>query len=335
MRTAAFTGFGGPEHVEIREAADPTPGRGEAVVRVEACGLNRHDLWILQEGDDPDDLPFVPGVDVAGTVDAVGDGVDSVSPGDRVVLCPSLTCGTCRYCREGPENLCEHYDLYHGGLAERALVRADRLVALPDAVDVVQAAALPVAYVTAWHMIRRAEIQPGDLVFVPGATGGVGVAAVQLLDVLGARSIGTSTSAEKLDRLASVGADHVVETADPDAMERAVADLGPVDAVLNHLGGEYTGVGLSVLRRGGTMVICGRTAGDNSTVDVRDLFWQHKRVVGSTMGTQADLERLVGLVADGRLDPVVSAEYALADADRAFADLESRDAFGKLVVRPT
>ncbi|WP_435070039.1 zinc-binding dehydrogenase [Haloplanus sp. C73] len=335
MRAAAFTDLIGPDGVTLVERPTPDPGPGEALVDVEACSINRHDLWIL-DGDsamvDPSDLPFVTGLDVAGVVQAVGDGVTNVDPGDRVLLCPNQTCGTCRFCREGPENLCDSFSLYHGGLADEACVDADRLISLPDDVDTTTAATLPTAYLTAHHMLRRAEASPGDLVFVPGATGGVGVATVQLADAFGCRTVGTSSSESKLDRLADLGADHTVRGTDPDRLRDAVADIGTPDAVINHLGGAYTDLGLDLLRRGGRMVICGRTAGDTSEIDIPNLFLGHKHVVGSTMGTQPELERLVDLVAAGDLDPVVDRTFPLAATGDAFAAMKERETLGKLVV---
>ena len=335
MRAAAFTDLVGPDGVSVVDRPDPEPGRGEAVVDVDACAINRHDLWIL-EGDsamvDADDLPFVSGLDVAGRVREVGSDVSTVDPGDRVVLCPNETCGRCRFCREGPENLCENFALYHGGLAERARVSADRLVAVPEGMDATTAAALPTAYMTAYRMLQRAEVQAGDRVFVPGATGGVGVAAVQLCDALDIETVGTSRSAAKLDRVRAVGLDRGVESGDTAEIEAAVDE--PVDAVLNHLGGDYSKLGQSVLRRGGTMVVCGRTAGGTSEFDVADLFLGHKRVVGSTMGTQPDLQRLVELVADGAFEPVIDDTYPLAETDEAFAAMQDGESVGKLVVEP-
>jgi NADPH:quinone reductase-like Zn-dependent oxidoreductase len=181
-------------------------------------------------------------------------------------------------------------------------------------------------------MLRRAETEPGDLVFVPGATGGVGVATIQLADLLGLRTIGTSSSASKLDRLADLGVDHTVQGTDPDDLRAAVADVGAPDAVINHLGGPYTGLGLDVMRRGGRMVVCGRTAGPTSEIDVPDLFLGHKRVIGSTMGTQADLTRLVDLVAAGELTPRIDRTYPLDRTGDAFARMQDRDTLGKLVV---
>ena len=337
MRVAAFTDLVGPEGVDVIERPDPEPGPGEATVDVAASAINRHDLWIL-EGDsamvDADDLPFVTGLDVSGTVDAVGDDVTEVEPGDRVVLCPNQTCGTCRFCREGPENMCERFSLFHGGLAETARVRADRLVALPDEVSATAAAAVPTAYVTAYHMLRRAGVGPGDLVFVPGVTGGVGVAAVQLSDVIGARTIGTSSSKRKLERVAELGLDHAVQATGIDGIREQVTAIGSPDAVLNHLGGEYTRLGQDVLRRGGTMVVCGRTAGRESTIDVPGLFLGHERIVGSTMGTQDDLRRLVDLVAAGTLEPEIDRTFPLEGTGAAFATMQDRESVGKLVVEP-
>ena len=337
MRAAAFTELIGPDGVSVIDRETPDPGPGEAVVDVEACAINRHDLWIL-EGDsamvDADDLPFVTGLDVAGTVREVGEGVSNVAAGDRVVLCPNETCGECRFCREGPENLCENFSLYHGGLAEAARVEADRLVPVPDEVEATTAAAIPTAYMTAFHMLRRADVGPGDLVFVPGATGGVGVATVQLADVLGARTVGTSSSESKLERVRELGLDHGVRSTDTDEIRERVAEIGAPDAVINHLDGEYTELGQRVMRRGGTMVICGRTAGGTSTVDVPDLFLGHKRVVGSTMGTQDDLRRLVELAAAGDLEPEIDETFSLEATDDAFAAMQDRESVGKLVVEP-
>ena len=337
MRAAAFTDLIGPEGVDVIDQPDPEPGPGEATVDVSACAINRHDLWIL-EGDsamvDGDNLPFVTGLDVAGVVESVGDDVRGVEPGDRVVLCPNQTCGACRFCSEGPENMCERFSLYHGGLAETALVQADRLLPVPDSVDATTAAALPTAYMTAYHMLRRAEVGPGDLVFVPGATGGVGVATIQLAATLGAQTIGTSSSAEKLERVTELGLDYRIQATDPSEIQATIADIGDPDAVINHLGGEYTRLGQKVMRRGGTMVICGRTAGNESTVDVTNLFLGHKRIVGSTMGTQDDLRRLVELTAAVDLEPEIDRTFALAETGEAFATMQDRESVGKLVVEP-
>ena len=189
MRAAVFAGLGGPSNIEVRNLADPEPGLGEVVLEVGASSINHHDYWYLKgdSGIDEDDIPFLSGVDVAGVVRETGPEVEGFSTGDRVVLNPMETCGKCEFCRDGPENLCVEYGLYHGGFADQAKVPADKLIPLPDSVSRNEAAAIPVAYMTALHMIRRGEINPSDKVLIPGATGGVGVAATQLLDTIGAQ----------------------------------------------------------------------------------------------------------------------------------------------------
>lgn len=333
MRAAVLTDVGSTDNIEVREVDDPEPGAGEALVTVHACGLNHSDLWTVESDSAAGiDLPYTPGSDVAGVVEATGDGVTGLDPGDRVVLCPNRTCGSCRYCREGPENRCGEYGIWTGGFADRVAVPADRLVELPDGVSFAAAATLPISAVTAWHMLQQAGVTAGDRVLVPGATGGVGVVAVQLADVMGVETVGSSRSAAKLERVPAL--DHGVVTDDPDELRERVAEVGPVDAVVDHLGGPFTAMGLRAVRRGGTVVTCGRTTGSESTVDVGDLFWEHKRLQGSTMGTQADLERLVDVVAAGDLEPVVAGRYDLAETRAAFEDMRDRDLVGTAVVEP-
>lgn len=336
MDAAAFTALTGPDGIEHREVPDPQPGPGEVVVDVEAASLNRHDLWVLRGESalsDAIDLPFVSGLDLAGVVSEVPEGVDAVAPGDRVVLCPNQTCGTCRFCRDGPENQCTAFDLFHGAFAERAAVPAERLVVLPRGVTTTAAAALPTAYMTAWHMLRKTDVSAGDLVFVPGGTGNVGIAALQLLDAVGAESVASSGDPEKCGRLAAL-AEYVVEGRDPDHLREAVAELGPVDAVLNHLGGEYLQVGMDVLRTGGRMAVCGKTAGATAEIDVGALYGGQYRIAGSTMGTQPDLERVVDLAAEGAVDPIIDATYGLDDAETAFQRMQDNDVFGTLLLSP-
>lgn len=338
MHAAAFVyDEDGSPDIEVREFNDPAAGPDEAVVRVEACSLNRSSVWQLRGAEF--DAPMVSGSDVAGVVESLGPGAaeaTGLAAGDRVVLCPNVTCGACPGCREGPETRCHEFALYRGGFAERCVVDADRLVPLPESVPFVEASVLPIVYMTARRMLDLASVASGDLVFVPGATGGVGVAAVQLADVLGAEVIGTTGSPAKADRLPAMGVDHVVVSDDPDELREELSAFPPFDAVLNHLGGPFTAVGLEALRRGGTMVCCGMTAGWESTVEVASLAWDQKRILGSTMGTQEDLAAVVGLVAEGTLDvgPVVYEEYGLEAVPDAFEAMEGREHVGKLVVRP-
>lgn len=335
MRAAVYPDSGDPADLTVETLPDPDPAPGQAILRVEACSVNHRDLWKLEGTRETGDR-FVGGADVAGVVERIEPGgrEPPVEPGDRVLLCPLLTCGTCRYCREGPENLCAEYDSYDGGFAELAAVEADRLLALPDCVDFVEASTLPIAYTTAWRMLERADVTAGDRVFVPGATGGVGVATIQLAGLHGAETVGTSTSARKLDRLRELGCDHAIETGDPDEMVERVKNIGPVDTTINHLGGPYGRAGMEVLRRGGTQVVCGRTAGDTTELDLWDTYWNQKTLRGSTLGTQPDLERVLAFLAADAIKSVVADTYPLGDTAGAFLDMTHRDLFGKAVITP-
>ena len=203
MRAAVYPASGEPTDLTVETVPDPDPDLGQALVRVEACLVNHNDPWKLKGTRETDGENFVGGADVAGVVERVEhDGtVSSIDPGDHVLLCPLKTCGTSRYCREGPENYCAEYDSYDGAFAERCAVEADRLIRLPDGANFVAASTLPVVYMTAWRMLERASITADDRVFVPCATGGVGVTTVQLAGFRGAETIWTSTSEQKLKRL--------------------------------------------------------------------------------------------------------------------------------------
>lgn len=335
MRAAVIEEFGDPSGINIREYPRPEPASGEVEVRIEACSLNHRDLKRLQgHGVTSEDLPLIMGSDISGTVESVGPDVSDVQSGASVVLCPNITCGECDLCADGPENRCRNFSIYTGGFADRCVVSENRLIALPDNVDTKTAAALPIAFMTAWHMLQQANIAPDDVVFVAGATGGVGLAAVQLAEMVGATTIGTSTSVEKLDCARRFGLSHGIPSGDPNEIKEEVDMFPDIDVVINHLSGEYTALGLEILDRGGIMITCGQTAGTFSEIDMNDLYWDHKRLIGSTMGTQTDLERILKFVADGRIRPAIGAEYPLEQTADAFARLEDRSAFGKQIICP-
>jgi len=210
VKVATFSSLTGPGGIEIRETEELSADDGEAVVDIHATSLNRHVLWILEGKSSlvsEDEVPFTSGLDAAGVIHETAEGTD-LPTGDRVVGCSIETCGTCRYCREGPENRCESFSVHHGAFAEQASFDAARLIPIPEGLSFRNAAALPTAYLTAWHMLVKADVRAGDLLFVPEATGGVGITVVQLADIMGARTIGTSSSERKLERLDKLGCDH-------------------------------------------------------------------------------------------------------------------------------
>jgi NADPH2:quinone reductase len=337
MKVASFEGFSGPSDVTIQEVPDPEPAPNEVVLGIEAASVNRHDLRILEGGSNwvtESDLPYVSGADIVGIVRQIGSEVDRVDVGERVLHCPNRTCNSCQYCFDGPENRCEAFSLFHGGFAESAAVPAKRLLRLPENISSEAAAALPIAYMTAWHMLRRAEPSPDDLVFIPGATGDVGIAAIQLVDAIGGRSIGTTTSPQKADKLRDIGTTHVIKAETPEGMQEKVSKIGEPDVTVNHLGGEYVNVGLKALRQGGRMAICGRTTGDWSEIHTKHLYRTHKQILGSAAGTQPDLQKIVGLVSNGEVSPIIGQTYELEDTANAFQDMKDDNVFGSQIIFP-
>jgi NADPH:quinone reductase-like Zn-dependent oxidoreductase len=342
MRALVLTAHGGPEVVTIADLELPEPGPGEVRVRVRAAALNHLDLWV-RAGWPGLELPFphVLGADMAGVVEALGPGVPEALRNKRVVVVPGVSCGRCGFCLAGQENLCRHFELLGehrtGGQAEALVVPATNVLELPDSVDFVTAAALPVTFQTAWHMLTaRATIGPGSWLLVHAAGSGVGSAAVQIGRLFGANVIATAGTDEKCARAKALGADHVVNSATGnflDEVKRLTGRRG-VDVVFEHTGTATWDRSVRALRQGGALVSCGATSGWDARIDLRYLFTRQISLLGSTMGTRAELALLVQHLAAGRLRPLVDRVMPLSEGREAQALLESRGLFGKLVLEP-
>ncbi|WP_433341058.1 zinc-binding dehydrogenase [Streptomyces sp. CA-253872] len=343
MRAVRITGHGGPEVMRLAEVPVPEPGAGEVLVEVSAVALNNTDLWTRQgaygtPGDPealsgwrgPLDFPRVQGADVAGRVAALGAGVDAGFLGRRVVVDPAL------YDGDGPDAhpvglMGSERD---GGYAEYVTAPAAQVHDVTDSpLDDAQLASLPTAYGTALGMIERGRLGRGGTVFVTGASGGVGLAAVQLARARGARVVALSSGA-KLAAVREAGADVVVDRAgDVVARLREAAPDG-FDVALDVVAGELLGEGMPLLREGGRWVVAGALAGWAVTLDVRRLYLHNAQVIGSSMHTRTHFALLMDLAREGAVRPVIAASYGLEDAARAQQELERRGHVGKLVLRP-
>jgi alcohol dehydrogenase len=324
--------FDALEYVE--DFPDPVAGPGDVVVRVRATSLNYHDLFTLRGMPGiriP--MPVIMGLDVAGTIAAIGPEVTGWKIGDRVLV--------------DPVNRVEGGligETIHGGLAELCRVRAHQLIHLPDAVSFEDASTLPIAYGTALRMMQTiGHVSAGERVLILGATGGVGVGCVTLAKLAGAEVIACTGSNTKAERLKQLGADHVINYAQTDFM-RAIhekygkparrSDAGGVDVVVNYTGGDTWVKSLRCLRRGGRLLTCGATAGFDPKEDIRYIWSFELQLLGSTHFRPPELLRLVEMARAGQLKPVIDRTFALRDTAAALRALEGRQVFGKLVVTP-
>ena len=343
MKALVINKHGGPEVLELVDLPDPKPGCGEVRVRVKAVALNHLDLWVRRGGPAFKHLEFPHrlGSDIAGEVEALGEGVSGWSVGDRVVVAPGVSCGACRACASGRDNLCRRYKILgentQGGSAELAVVPARNLLPYPGELSFTDAAASLLSFLTAWQMVvRKAGVRPGQTVLVHGAGSGVGTAAIQIARLHGAEVITTASTSAKLERARELGAAHAINYVDEDFVARVKEITGRrgVDAVIEHVGGEVLAKSILATTNGGAVVTCGATAGFKSEIDLRHVFFRQVQVLGSTMGPRGDLYEILEHVAAGRMRPVVHAVLPLAEAAEAHRILEQREAFGKVVLEP-
>jgi NADPH:quinone reductase-like Zn-dependent oxidoreductase len=339
MKAIRFHAHGSPDVLRLEEVPDPVSGPGEALVRVRACALNHLDLWQrngLRRVVIP--LPHISGSDVAGVlVDPGGSGIPT---GSRVMLQPGISCGRCLACLSGSDNECPQYEVlgyrnHAGGYAELVKVPVQNVVAIPDSVSFVEAAAFPLTFVTAWHMlVTRAQVQRDEDVLVLAAGSGVGQAAVQIARLHGARVIATAGSDAKLEQARALGAAAVINHHTQDIAEevKRITNRRGVDVVVEHVGAATWAKSMRSLARNGRVVTCGATTGGDASVDLLPLFSKRLSILGSYMGTKAELVRAAGQFFAGRLRPVIDRTFPLAEAAAAQRRLEQSGQFGKIVL---
>jgi len=334
--------YGGLDCIKIDEIAEPRAGEDEVVLEVRAAALNHLDIWVrMGRPGSSLDMPHVLGSDAAGVVVDLGAGVQGVSVGDEVILNPGLSCGCCEHCRRGEQSECLSFGIVGlsrtGTFAERVAVPAGNLAPKPPHLDFEEAAALPLAYLTAWRMLMtRARLRPGESVLIHGVGGGVALAALQLAKLAGAHVIVTSSSDEKLARAGDLGADKAINYRTCGDVAQVLKELTAgrgVDVALDTVGAATWPIDFSAVRRGGRIVLCGVTSGPDVQTNLQALYLNQLTIMGSTMGSHEDFRLMVESVTAAGLKPIIDSVEPLERAQVAMARMEAGGQFGKIVLR--
>jgi len=342
MKAVRYHEYGPADVLRYEDVPDPVPGPGEILIGMRACGVNHFDVD-LRAGVSrwPLPLPHQLGVEFAGVVEEVGPGVEGFAPGDRVWPQQEIECGACAYCRAGHPNLCRNAQMFSvqllGGYAERVIAPARGTHHMGDGLSFEQAAAGQAVFTTAWHMlVTRGRVQPGQTVVVQAAGSGIGHAAVQIAALAGARVIATAGAPEKLERARELGADETIDYRREALTERVLELTGGAgaDLFIEHVGGERFMESLRSLRPGGRLVTCGAHGGETPPIDIIEVFRNEWEVLGSRIGTPAEMRLVMGMLADGRLRAAVHAAIPLAQAARAHEIIEAREQTGKVILVP-
>ena len=340
MKAAYLEGHGGNAVVRVGERPLPARGPGQVRLRLHAATLNRVDLYMRDSGAGiTHRLPQIMGVDGAGVIDEVDADETQLEVGQRALLHPGVACGRCEFCLRGDDVLCARMQILgeqrDGTFAQYVSVPARNVVPLPDGWSFAEGAALGVNHLTAWRMlVTQAQIEPWETALIFGIGGGVSLAGLQLAKALGARALVTSRHAGKLERARALGADHAIDSSREDVAKAALAATGGrgVDVVFENVGEAAWPAALKSLVRGGRLVTCGATSGDQPGADLRRLFIRQLKVLGSTMGTVAELHDLLAFCQRHDIRPVIEQSFALDDVHAALNRLESGEQFGKIAL---
>lgn len=328
------------EPVDIEPPAEPAAG--EATLRIKAVALNHIDVWGWRGmAFAKRKLPLVIGAEASGVVEAIGPGVANLLPGQLVSIYGARTCGLCRPCREGRDNLCEHVGGVHGfhldGFAQEKInLPARLLVPAPPGVDEIGAAVSPVTFGTVEHMLfDNARLAPGETILVHAGGSGIGSAAIQLAKKMGCTVITTVGSAGKMEKAKALGADHVINYRE-DRFEGAVRKITKkkgVDVVFEHVGADTWAGSMLSLKRGGRLVTCGSTSGVSTQINLMQLFQQQLKLLGSFGCRMENMSNAMQKMAAGLVRPVIDTEVDFDGIGEALKRMESRDVFGKIILR--
>lgn len=342
MKVVRIHQHGGPEVLTCEDVPEPGIKANQVLIRVRACALNHLDLFVRAGIPGMKfRMPHVLGSDIAGEVVETGELCERVKPGWRVLLSPGMSCRQCEQCVAGNDNLCRRFTMFgyavDGGNAELLAAPEYSAIQIPDFLSFEEASAVPLVFLTAWHMLMvRARLQPGEDVLVLAASSGVGSAAIQIAKMFQCRVIATAGGEAKLARARELGADYVIDHYQQDisAEVRKITGKRGVDVVVEHVGAATWPKSLESLAPAGRLVTCGATTGYDARVDLRYLFSKQWSLLGSFMGTMGDLHQVLKFVFRKQLKPVIDRVYPLSEIRAAHQRVENKEQFGKVIVTP-
>ena len=339
MRAVWLERHGGPEVLSVSDRPEPVREPQDALLEVKACGLNHLDIWVRKGGARGFPIPLILGSDAAGVVLEAPEG-SGLSAGEEVVIYPAQGCGSCPACERGDDQLCEGYRIYgawrNGGLCERMTAPARNCLRKPEGLDFIQAAAVAVNYVTAWHMLTaRAVLRAGETVLIHAAGSGVSTAAIQIARFLGARIAATSSTPKKLAHAARLGATLAINYRSEDVAAKVLEWTGGhgVNVVVDHVGAPNWDASLKCLAKGGRLVFCGVTGGPEVQLNLSGVYFKGQSILGSTMGTRDELRAVLDLMGRGYFAPHVGRVFPLEEIAEAHRYLEAGEQTGKVVMR--
>lgn len=340
MKAILFHQHGNIDVLEYSDYPTPEPDPGQVLVRLKAAALNHLDIWVRSGWPGLKlDYPHIPGADGAGEIAALGEGITNWSIGDRVVINPNLSCGTCEYCLSGMDNRCIDWGLLgettRGTYAEYIAVSARNLLKIPDGFGEHQAAAAALVFLTAYHsLIKRGQLKAGETVLIVGASGGVNLASLQIAALSGARVLVVGSRRDKLDLAKSLGADHLIDRSKDENWAEVVYEITNkrgADIVVDNVGTTFP-ESFRAAGRGGRILTVGNTGHPIIEIDNRYIFAKHLSLIGSTMGTHNDFKAVMELVFNGRLESIIDQTFPLSEAGAAQSRLARGEQIGKITL---
>jgi len=341
MKAVVIHEHGGVDKLSFEKRPVPTINAAEVLIEVKAIALNHLDLWVRKGVTSVKlPMPHILGSDAAGIVAAVGELVKNVKIGDKVLLAPGWGCQSCSLCLAGDDNLCRDYKVLgentQGVYAEYVKAPCENAFPIPEGITFEEAAAIPLVFLTAWHMlVHQAQVLPGEDVLVLAAGSGVGSAGIQIAKLFGAQVIATASTDAKLQKAKELGADHTISHQTQDFLEevKRLTFKRGVDVVFEHVGKATWEQSIKALRKGGRLVTCGATTGYDAVTDLRYVFFKELKIFGNFMGRKAGLQEALKFFPQ-KLKSVIDTTFPLKDAAKAHERLMNREQFGKVILIP-